>query len=100
MILSGPERYASTGGKTWIEPEERAYSARGAMLRKGRAIWPDGKIRVVYAGIPDTFFSIPAHGKAKGGYFSGYVTSADGEYVFRIYDRDKARFDALIGVKP
>ena len=70
---------------TWIEPEEKAYSPRGSMLRKGRAIWPDGKVRAFRAGIPDTFFSIPACGRLRGRYVSGFLTRDDsGELRFTL----------------
>lgn len=67
---------------TYIEPEERAYSARGSQLRKGRAVWPDGKVRAVRAGIPDTFFTIPAHGRLNGKYVAGYLTSDENVLKF------------------
>lgn len=57
---------------TWIYPEEAAYP-NGNQTRKGCAIFPDGKKRRVWAGIPDTYFSIPAHAKVKGKYQAGWV---------------------------
>lgn len=72
--------------KTYIQPEEYAYP-NGGMTRKGLAIWPDGKIRQVWAGIPDTYFSIPAHGKLKGEYVSGILTMENDEFIFTPYRR-------------
>lgn len=67
---------------TWLEPEERAYyTSKGREIRKGRAIWPDGVIRSVYAGVPDTFFSIPAHGSYRGIHMHGFLTQ-DTEWIF------------------
>jgi len=67
---------------TWLEPEEHAYP-NGGMTRRGRALWPDGKLRAVRAGIPDTFFSIPAWGRLRGKYVVGFlVVNEDGEYRF------------------
>jgi hypothetical protein len=57
---------------TWIYPEEAAYP-NGGQTRKGYAIFPDGKRRRIWAGIPDTFFSIPAHARVDGKYLSGWV---------------------------
>lgn len=62
--------------ETWIEREE-ACSPSGAQLRKGRAYFPDGVIRAFRAGIPDTWFSIPAHARVRGVYLAGYVTTID-----------------------
>ena len=50
---------------TWIEPESFCYPG-GGMHRRARALCPDGKLRIVVCGVPDTFFSIPA----KGGWIS------------------------------
>ena len=52
---------------TWIEPESLCYPG-GGMHRRARALCPDGKLRVVVCGLPDTFFSIPA----KGGGWIGF----------------------------
>lgn len=61
---------------TWLQPEEFAYP-NGGQTRKGAAIYPDGKVRRIHAGIPDTYFSIPAHGRIEGKYVGGYVTVDD-----------------------
>jgi hypothetical protein len=58
---------------TDLQPEEYAYP-HGGQTRKGRAFYPDGIIRRVWAGIPDTFFSIPAHGRLSGRYVRGFLT--------------------------
>lgn len=60
---------------TWLEPEERCYPS-GAMLRRGRAVMPDGAVRAVRAGIADTYFSIPAYARIAGKYVRGYLTAA------------------------
>ena len=73
--------------ETWIEPEERAYTSRGSQLRRGRALFPDGRIRAFRAGIPDTYFSIPAHARIRGKYTPGFITSADGGLKFNYYKR-------------
>lgn len=65
------------GHDTWLESEEFAYP-NGGQTRKGRAIYPDGEKRRVMAGIPDTYFSIPAHGRVGGKYAKGYLTVDDG----------------------
>lgn len=75
--------------KTYIEPEEVCYPS-GAMLRKGKAICPDGKIRTFIAGIPDTLSTIPARMKANGKTITGYVSISqdgitEGELVFTPY---------------
>ena len=62
---------------TWIDSEELAYSSYSGRPsnsnRRVRVRFPDGKIRLVRLGVPDTFFSIPAkpsHGRI------GFVTVA------------------------
>lgn len=57
---------------TYLAPEEHAYP-NGGQTRKCRAQFPDGKVRTVYAGIPDTYFSAPAHAKMAGKYIAGWV---------------------------
>lgn len=61
---------------TFLAPEELAYP-NGGQTRPCRAIWPDGKVRRVWAGIPDTFFSIPSHGTLRGRYVAGFVMVDD-----------------------
>lgn len=60
-------------GKTWLQAEEFAYP-NGGQTRKGLALFEDGQLRRVYGGIPDTFFSIPAHARIKGRYTGGFLT--------------------------
>lgn len=77
----GPQAFYE--GETWLEPEELAYTPRGSQIRRARCRMPDGSLRVVLCGIPDTYFSIPAHAAIKGKYTRGYVTTNDdGEYTF------------------
>lgn len=64
------------GQSTWLEPEEAAYP-RGGMTRCGRAKWPDGKFRRVWAGLPDTFYTIPAYGRVRGRRVKGFLTVDD-----------------------
>jgi len=67
---------------TWIQSEEAAYP-HGGMTRKGRCLCDDGKLRAVYCGIPDTFFSIPAYRRINNKRINGYVYSEDGTYMFK-----------------
>lgn len=70
---------------TYLAPEEHAYP-HGRRTRRCKAICPDGKIRVVWAGIPDTYFTIPAHTRIKGKYARGYLSLRDdGELIMNIY---------------
>ena len=62
---------------TYLATESDAYP-HGGQTRACRAIYPDGKVRRCWAGIPDTFFSIPAHGRIRGRYVAGWVTIDDG----------------------
>lgn len=74
--------------QTSLQPEIMAYP-RGGQTRKGRAIYPDGKVRRIFAGIADTYFSIPAHGRLKGKYVKGFLTRReDGEFVFNVYEKE------------
>jgi len=68
-------RAVEYAGGTWLEPEEAAYV--GGMKRRGAAMFPDGKIRRVYVGLPDSFFSAPAHARVKGNYVRGFVMLDD-----------------------
>ena len=61
---------------TWLEAEEFAYP-NGGQTRKARAIYPDGVRRRVMVGIPDTWFTIPAHGRLDGKYVKGWVQVDD-----------------------
>lgn len=77
--------------RTYLAPEEWAYP-NGSQTRTCRAIYPDGVVRRVWGGIPDTFFTIPAHGRLAGKYVSGYLhfqSDSDkpnhGELLFHIY---------------
>jgi hypothetical protein len=51
-------------GKTWIDPEELAYNTYGGSPsgsgRRGKVRFPDGKLRIVRLGVPDTACTIPA----------------------------------------
>ena len=68
---------------TYVQAEEYAYP-NGAMRRKARALvtrnphnpidLPYGQIRAAVAGIPDTFFTIPARMKYRGKNVCGYLT--------------------------
>lgn len=59
---------------TWLDPEEKAYPSGSITAgRKAKALCPDGKVRTFQVGIPDTFFTIPARGKAFGRSVTGYV---------------------------
>lgn len=72
---------------TWITPEQHA-GPFGGQQRRCRVIFPDGKIRMCWAGIPDTFFSIPAHAQIRGKYVAGFITCRDdGEFEFNLYHR-------------
>ena len=84
---------------TWIEPEERAYSHRGRQVRKGYARFPDGVVRAFRAGIPDTFFSIPAHARVKGRYIAGFVSIERNEHgmneqIFTPTGKSRALFES------
>lgn len=72
--MSTPQTFAHD---TWISPESDAYP-HGGMTRKGAALFPDGKLRAIRAGIPDTMFSIPASARVSGKYVAGFVTIDDG----------------------
>lgn len=73
---------------TWLEPESIAYD-RG-QVRRGRAIMPDGTLRAVYAGLADTYFSIPAHARIAGRYAAGYLTTATASGLSTATDDDPA----------
>ena len=72
--------------ETRIDPEEYAYRAKWG--RKATVILranphnpiqlPYGKVRTVRAGIPDTFFSIPAMLAHKPRKVRGFISTPDG----------------------
>jgi len=71
---------------TWLDREELAYNTySGSPCGSGRRAMAkcfDGKLRVFRAGIPDTFFSIPAVGKIAGKYVRGWLEIVNEEVVF------------------
>jgi len=73
---------------TYLQAEEYAYP-HGGQTRKGRAFYPDGRLRRVWGGIPDTYFTIPAHGRIAGRYLHGFLTceGAARHLVFHIQQR-------------
>jgi len=76
-------RAPSTLGSTWIESESVAYPS-GAMVRRA---WvrceTTGRYIHALAGIPDTFFSIPARAGKVRGFIS--IDSERGEFTFTRY---------------
>ena len=45
------------------------------MYEKAKALCPDGKVRTVYHGEADSYFSAPAHTQVHRRYIAGFVTS-------------------------
>lgn len=77
--------------QTFLAPEEHAYP-KGGQTRKGLARFPDGRVRRVWGGIPDTFFTIPAHGWMKGKSVTGYLTcDEDRTWVFHVSKKSLAK---------
>lgn len=72
---------------TWIDDESLAYYSGSLRQSRRRALvrCPDGKLRTVRCGIPDTFFSIPASLSFKGTRVAGYVASTETGVEFRPY---------------
>lgn len=72
--------------ETTLDREEFAYGARGSVFgRRGTAIvvrnkfnpipgLPYGEIRSIRAGVPDTYFSIPARLRFRGRTVRGFLT--------------------------
>ena len=58
---------------SWLEGEEFCYPS-GGMKRRAHARCADGEQRLFKAGIPDTFFSIPATGNRMKGFLSSDET--------------------------
>lgn len=77
---------------TWLQGESFAYPS-GGQTRKGRAVFPDGTVRAVRAGIADTYFSIPAHGRIAGRYVAGYLTTATASGLSTPTDDDPAYWE-------
>jgi len=100
------DRIGGLARGTWIEPEDVAYD-RG-QVRRGRAVFPDGKVRAFRAGVADTYFSIPAHARVRGIYIAGYVTvgtASESEvptdedpayYQFRVIDRARVAWEMAL----
>jgi hypothetical protein len=83
----------SYGKGTWLQDEAFAYP-NGGQNRRGAAICPDGKLRIVWAGIPDTFFTVPAHTRINHKYVAGYLSIVDpaGEAVLRFQPYGRVRW--------
>ena len=79
-------------GETWLEPEEAAYP-NGGLTRKAVVRFKDGKLRTVRAGIPDTYFSVPAAARVRGKYIAGFITidTDKEELVFHTVARPSPR---------
>lgn len=79
---------------TALESENAAYP-HGGRTRKGIAKFKDGKLRRVYAGIPDTYFSIPANARVNGKYVSGFLSVDADTLTFHesVYSQVKAVYD-------
>lgn len=79
---------------TYIESEQLAYNtytgAHSRSNRHGMVRYPDGRILSVTLGVPDTFYTVPAHGRLHGKYVSGFVSvdtdyrNGEGQYIFTI----------------
>lgn len=54
---------------------------KNIMYKKTKALCPDGKVRVIYHGEADTYFSAPAWTSVRGKYVSGYVTTLNASEV-------------------
>lgn len=71
---------------TWLQPESLAYNTyaggHSRSARKGRAMCADGVLRIVTAGVADSFFSVPAHTRINGRYASGFLMWDDSVLVF------------------
>lgn len=76
----------TTNGETWVDPEEYAYPAGSLRQsrRRGRVLFPDGKIRAVKLGVADTFFTIPARASWNGRTVSGFVSSDETGFKFNV----------------
>jgi len=82
----GQLREGTQLGASWIEDETLCYPD-GNMTRRAYARCPDGKLRVVRCGIPDTFFSIPCRG---GGYLSSEENG--GEFTYHPPQKNMHKF--------
>jgi hypothetical protein len=86
------QRRTGLGVYTYLEPEEKAYP-NGAIRRRGYVELrqnpnrlsldlPYGRLITVYAGIPDTYFSIPAVYRYRGQRIRGFVSRQDDRLYF------------------
>lgn len=77
-------------GQTWLEPEQWAYNRSFGRRAKVRirpnphnpVVLPYGALRMVRAGIPDTFFSIPARFRYARRIVKGFISKLSGEDEF------------------
>ena len=83
-------RTSHMGRGTWLEPEELCHP-HGGRHRRAKAVFPDGKLRIVRCGLPDTFFSIPVRRdklvNAHSGGLGGFLVTEDGVLKFRPHVR-------------
>ena len=71
-------------GKTWLESEAFCYP-NGGMKRRFCARDLTGKLHTGWAGIPDTFFSIPATIRHKGKLMRGWLGVDEEGFIFHFY---------------
>ena len=77
-----PFRPVLASNDTWLEPESLCYS-HGGKTRRAYALCPDGHKRIVWCGIPDTYFSIPAKSiRINGKLTRGYIGSHNDAITF------------------
>lgn len=77
--------------RTELQAEEYAYP-HGHETRAGRAIYPDGKVRRVWGGIPNMFFSIPAHGRISKRYVRGWLLIEGDDNVAELHFHLNAKY--------
>lgn len=67
---------------TWLESEEFCYP-HGVMKRRAYALFPDGTKHIVWCGIADTYFSVPAKPvRVNGLTIRGYIGADENGIVF------------------
>ncbi len=68
-------------GETWLEPSEICFPA-GGMTRRAKVEFEDHSLGIVWCGVSDTFFSIPATATINGETVRGFITSDEHAFYF------------------
>jgi hypothetical protein len=95
MFQEGKPWYGAYG--TWIEDESICYPS-GSLIRRAKVLCPDGKLRIMYTGIPSSFSSLPVKGN-KGFITSFNINENENIWIFVPFNNEEDYFSTAELVK-